>query len=75
MWTVFGRRLDEVGNRFASIRTDLREVPERVRTSVRLSQQSGMLWSLTTPGILELGHVVLREPREFWVLIQVARAE
>jgi fatty-acyl-CoA synthase len=32
----------------------LRELPERVRTSARLSQQSGMLWSLTTPGMVEL---------------------
>ena len=56
MWNVLSARLGQgrVGKRLA----ELREVPERVRTSVRLSQQSGMLWSLTTPGVIELARVL-----------------
>jgi fatty-acyl-CoA synthase len=32
----------------------VREAPEKVRTSARLSQQTGMLWSMTPPGVMEL---------------------
>jgi len=51
MWDVFRTRLKTIGN-------DLREAPERVRTSARLSQQSGMLWSLSKPGMMELVRVL-----------------
>jgi fatty-acyl-CoA synthase len=51
MWNVFRTRLKTIG-------ADLREVPERVRTSARLSQQSGMLWSITRPGAIELVRVL-----------------
>jgi fatty-acyl-CoA synthase len=47
MWNVLSTRLQA-----------LREIPERVRTSARLSHQSGMLWSLTTPGLVELARVL-----------------
>ena len=51
MWNVFRTRLKTIGE-------GLREAPERVRTSARLSQQTGMLWSLSTPGIVELARVL-----------------
>jgi fatty-acyl-CoA synthase len=51
MWNVFRTRLKTIGE-------GLREAPERVRTSVRLSQQSGMLWSLSRPGMIELVRVL-----------------
>lgn len=51
MWNVLSARLKTIGD-------DLREVPERVRTSARLSQQSGMLWSLSKPGMIELVRVL-----------------
>lgn len=50
MWNVLSQRLGFVAQ--------LREVPERIRTSARLSQQSGMLWSLTKPGVVELARVL-----------------
>lgn len=51
MWNVLGSRL-------ATLAADVKEVPERVRTSARLSHQSGMLWSLTKPGLVELVRVL-----------------
>ncbi len=50
MWNVLSQRL-------GGAITELREIPERVRTSARLSRQSGMLWSLTKPGVMELARV------------------
>src|SRR4051812_16176708 len=61
MWNVLGTRLagiTRIGKGLAAKGADLREIPERVRTSVRLSQQSGMMWSLTTPGVVELARVL-----------------
>jgi fatty-acyl-CoA synthase len=52
MWNVLSERLK-------TIATDVRHVPERVRTSARLSRQSGMLWSMTTPGLVELARVLM----------------
>ena len=54
MWSVLSTRLKGLAARGA----ELRELPERLRTSARLSQQSGMLWSLTTPGVVELARVL-----------------
>jgi fatty-acyl-CoA synthase len=51
MWNVFRTRLKTIGD-------DLRAVPERVRTSARLSQQTGMLWSISRPGAIELVRVL-----------------
>jgi fatty-acyl-CoA synthase len=45
-------------NVLSTLQHALREKPERVRTSARLSHQSGMLWSLTTPGLVELARVL-----------------
>jgi fatty-acyl-CoA synthase len=55
MWNVLSERLRSL----EAIGTDLREMPERVRTSARLSRQSGMLWSLTKPGLIELARVLI----------------
>jgi fatty-acyl-CoA synthase len=52
MWNVLSERLQVLG-------ADLREMPDRVRTSARLSRQSGMLWSLTKPGLIELARVFI----------------
>jgi len=50
--------LDVFRTRLKTIGTDLREMPERVRTTARLSQQTGMLWSFTKPGVVELVRVL-----------------
>jgi fatty-acyl-CoA synthase len=50
MWNVLSARLPSL----ATIRESIREGPDRVRTSARLGRQSGMLWSLTTPGLVAL---------------------
>ena len=47
MWNVLSARL-------ATFRETLRDAPDRVRTSARLGRQSGMLWSLTAPGLVAL---------------------
>jgi fatty-acyl-CoA synthase len=58
MWNVLSARLGALGGgAVGKGLAELREIPERVRTSVRLSQQTGMLWSLTTPGVVELARV------------------
>ena len=36
----------------------LREVPDRVRTSVRLGQRSGLVWTLTGPGLREIARTL-----------------
>ncbi len=51
MWNVFRTRMKTIGD-------GLREAPERIRTSARLSQQTGMLWSLSRPGMIELARVL-----------------
>ena len=38
----------------AGVGERVREAPERVRTTVRLSRQSGLLWSMTSPGLVEM---------------------
>src|SRR6187200_80519 len=50
MWNVLSARLASL----ATMRETVREVPERVRTSARMGRQSGMLWSLTKPGLMAL---------------------
>ncbi|MBX3188176.1 MAG: AMP-binding protein [Labilithrix sp.] len=57
MWNVLSgaRTLAERGR---VLREDLRQAPERVRTSARLSRQTGMLWSMTKPGLVELLRVL-----------------
>ncbi len=50
MWSVLSARLSSL----ATIRETVRELPDRVRTSARLGRQSGMLWSLTKPGLMAL---------------------
>jgi fatty-acyl-CoA synthase len=51
MWDVFRTRMKTIAD-------SVREAPERLRTSARLSQQTGMLWSLSTPGMIELARVL-----------------
>ncbi len=61
MWNVLSARLRHVRRLregLAARRADLREIPERVRTTVRLGQQTGMMWSFTTPGMVELARVL-----------------
>src|SRR5437868_7136744 len=41
-------------DRARSMTAQARDVPEKLRVSSRLSRQSGMLWSLTRPGLVEL---------------------
>lgn len=53
MWNALSERLRS----FATRAAEVREVPERVRTTARLSRQSGLLWSMTTPGLVELARV------------------
>jgi fatty-acyl-CoA synthase len=55
MWNVL-RALPDKGR---SLRDAMREAPERVRTTTRLSTQSGMMWSLTAPGVAELVRVLV----------------
>ncbi|CAN5924733.1 AMP-binding protein [soil metagenome] len=50
MWNVLRARLASL----EALRDNLREAPERVRTSARLGRQSGLLWSLPTPGLVAL---------------------
>ncbi len=38
----------------AGVGERVREVPERVRTTARLSRQTGLLWSMTSPGLVEM---------------------
>ena len=57
MWNVLTGALQALPERGRAVREAVREAPERVRTTVRLSQQSGLMWSLTGRGILELGRV------------------
>ncbi len=46
MWNVLERA--------RAVREEVRGVPEKVRLSAQLSRQSGLLWSLTRPGVVEL---------------------
>jgi fatty-acyl-CoA synthase len=46
MWNVLERA--------RALRADARELPDRVRVSMQLSRQSGLVWSLTPPGVVEL---------------------
>ena len=55
MWNVLSERVRSLG----LVAQDIRDVPERVRTTARLSRQSGMLWSMTKPGLVELARVLL----------------
>jgi fatty-acyl-CoA synthase len=57
MWNVLSARWLGRDSLAAGLR-DAREVPERIRTSVQLGRQSGMLWSLTRQGLVELVRVL-----------------
>jgi len=46
MWNVLSRA--------RALREGARELPDRVRVASQLSRESGMLWSLTPPGVVEL---------------------
>ena len=46
MWNVLSRA--------RALREGARELPDRVRVASQLSRESGMLWSLTPPGAVEL---------------------
>jgi len=50
---------DHLRERARLLGETLKDAPERVRTSARLSRQSGMLWSLTKPGFTELARVLV----------------
>ena len=50
MWDVLSARLGSL----RTIGDNLRQAPDRVRTSARLGRQSGLMWSLTRPGLLAL---------------------
>jgi fatty-acyl-CoA synthase len=63
MWNVLSRRLSRLlpGPHLPGLTTlaaDVRRAPERVRTAARLARQSGLLWSLTTPGVVEVARVL-----------------
>ncbi len=47
MWNALSERAQ-------ALRDAVREAPEKVRTTTRLSRQSGMLWSMTRKGLVEL---------------------
>jgi fatty-acyl-CoA synthase len=49
MWNVLSRAREGL-----SKLSSFSSLPERVRVSSRLSRQSGLLWSLTAPGVVEL---------------------
>ena len=55
MWDVLSARLAAHATRLATqaarVRDNLRAAPARVRTSARMGQQSGLLWSMTKPGL------------------------
>lgn len=36
----------------------IKEAPDKVRTTARLSRQSGLMWSMTTPGMVEMLRVL-----------------
>ena len=46
MWNVLERA--------RALRAEVRDLPDRVQVSTQLSTQSGLLWELTRPGIVEL---------------------
>jgi fatty-acyl-CoA synthase len=50
MWNVLERA--------RTLREGVRELPDRVRVSTKLSRQSGLLWTLTRPGVVELAKVL-----------------
>ncbi|HVJ92091.1 MAG TPA: AMP-binding protein, partial [Labilithrix sp.] len=41
-------------SRAKSLREEVRSLPDRLRVTSRLSQQTGLLWSLSRPGVVEL---------------------
>lgn len=43
-----------VRERGRAVRDVVREAPDKVRVGARLSQQTGMLWALTTSGVMEM---------------------
>ncbi|MDF2695942.1 MAG: O-succinylbenzoic acid--CoA ligase, partial [Labilithrix sp.] len=49
MWNVLERA--------RALREGVRELPDRARVASQLSRQSGLLWSLTRPGLVELAKV------------------
>jgi fatty-acyl-CoA synthase len=51
MWQRLTERLGPV---VKDLGDRVRDAPDKVRTGTRLSRQSGMLWSMTTPGIVEM---------------------
>jgi len=59
MWNVLSERLAALATIAKPVLGEVREVPERIRTSARLSHQTGLLWSLTKPGLRELARVVI----------------
>ncbi|HEY8072525.1 MAG TPA: AMP-binding protein [Labilithrix sp.] len=52
MWNVLRDRLD-------ALASSVLEAPEKVRTTTRLSKQTGMMWNLTTPGMKELVRILV----------------
>lgn len=53
MWNVLSRARGLIPS-LGSMGAEVRALSERVRVSSRLSRQSGLFWSLTRPGIVEL---------------------
>lgn len=51
MWQALTERLGPI---VQDLGQRVREAPDKVRTGARLSRQSGMLWSMTRPGIIEM---------------------
>ncbi len=45
-------------SRVRGLREGVRELPDRARISARLLQQTGLLWSLTRPGVRELARTL-----------------
>jgi len=50
MWNTLRQRATAVSAKLG----EARDLPEKLRVSSQLSRQSGMLWSLTKPGLVEL---------------------
>jgi fatty-acyl-CoA synthase len=46
-------------NVLRDLRERVREAPEKVRTSARLSKQTGLMWNLTPPGVKEMLRALL----------------
>src|SRR6187200_3137999 len=55
MWNTLRARLrEQFRDPFRDLLHDLGDLPQKVRVSSRLSRQTGLLWALSRPGLVEL---------------------